>query len=99
MRRAADPDLPRAFRRSEGTTGRGPRLAAANSKPPVASALKREDAVTLRMWTAPRDLPTGCGPTAKRSKKALEDVPALACATIRSLAYKEVMPAPLGGEF
>jgi hypothetical protein len=49
MRGAADPDLARAFRRSEGTTGRGPRHAAADSKPPFASALKREDAVTLRM--------------------------------------------------
>ena len=99
MRGAADPDLPRAFRRSEGTTGPGPRLAAADSKPPLPRPSNGEDAVTLRMWTAPRDLPTGCGPTAKRSKKAVEDVPALGSATIRSLASKEVMPAPLGGEF
>lgn len=34
-----------------------------------ASAIGGNDAVTLRMWTAPRDLPTSCGPTAKRLMK------------------------------
>jgi hypothetical protein len=64
------------FHRSRGSTCQLPahwhREVAGKAHPrcplslPSASTTRRRR--TLRMWTAPRDLPTGCGPTAKRLK-------------------------------
>ena len=55
--------------------------------------------MTLRMWTAPRDLPTSCGPTAKRFRKPWDTWRLRAGANPRSIVYKEVMLAALRGEF
>ena len=53
---AADEEARRACLGCVGGAGESPRRLASWA------------GMTLRMWTAPRDLPTGCGPTAKRLK-------------------------------
>ena len=50
------------------------------------------------MWTAPRDLPTSCEPTAKRLE-SLGIRRRWGLGEPRPIVYKEVMLAPLRGEF